>query len=377
MDRKLIFPVLTLMLVILACNVPTSTSTPTVTVIDTPTTPPLPVVSSPGIVTLHMLDENNGWAISETNVLRTSDGGVTWFNATPPGVTSLGWAVASLFENTNTGWVLASNSDTTTGTLYKTIDGGTTWVAAAVPFASGGLQFLDETNGWAITSLGAGTGSMAVAIFQTNDGGGSWTRVFVNDPTVAGSSDSLPLSGMKTGFSFLDTNHGWVGGMEPVDDLIYLYASSDGGVTWTLQDVSLPVGYSGIQTVVISPHFFDAAEGVLPVGLVADPSAIDIYITHDGGLTWSPSTPVESSGQVSIASLTEFFAWDGGPTLEISHDSGTTWESVTPNINIHDTFMTFQFVNAMTGWALTGDASKNYSLYKTVDGGSTWNTLIP
>jgi photosystem II stability/assembly factor-like uncharacterized protein len=218
---------------------------------------------------------------------------------------------------------------------------------------------------------------MAVAIFQTNDGGGSWTRVFVNDPTVAGSSDSLPLSGMKTGFSFLDTNHGWVGGMEPVDDLIYLYASSDGGVTWTLQDVSLPVGYSGIQTVVISPHFFDAAEGVLPVGLVADPSAIDIYITHDGGLTWSPSTPVESSGQVSIASLTEFFAWDGGPTLEISHDSGTTWESVTPNINIHDTFMTFQFVNAMTGWALTGDASKNYSLYKTVDGGSTWNTLIP
>jgi photosystem II stability/assembly factor-like uncharacterized protein len=39
--------------------------------------------------------------------------------------------------------------------------------------------------------------------------------------------------------------------------------------------------------------------------------------------------------------------------------------------------MTFQFVNATTGWALTGDASNHHSLYKTSDGGSTWNILVP
>jgi photosystem II stability/assembly factor-like uncharacterized protein len=71
------------------------------------------------------------------------------------------------------------------------------------------------------------------------------------------------------------------------------------------------------------------------------------------------------------------FAGDGCQNLNVSHDSGTTWDSVTPNINIKDTFMTFQFVNATTGWALTGDASNHHSLYKTSDGGSTWNILVP
>jgi hypothetical protein len=49
-----------------------------------PPTPALPVVASPQIDTIHMLDVMNGWAISDTNLLRTSDGGSTWFNATPP-----------------------------------------------------------------------------------------------------------------------------------------------------------------------------------------------------------------------------------------------------------------------------------------------------
>ncbi len=377
MKRKLIFPVLALMLAILACNIPTGTSTPPVAVTEPPSAPPLPVVSSPGIVTLHMFDASNGWAASETKVLRTTDGGLTWLDATPSGVSSVRWSAARFFLNTSTGWILLSNADTTTGTLYKTVNGGATWAATPVPLTADGLLFLDATNGWAITSLGAGAGSMALAISRTNDGGVTWTRVFVNDPTVAGSSDSLPLSGMKTGFTFLDPNHGWIGGMEPVNDLIYLYSSSDGGATWAFQDVSLPSGYAGAQTIAISPHFFGTAEGVLPVGLISDPMAVVLYLTHDGGLTWNPSTPVASGGQVSIPSPTEFFAWDGGTTLYASHDSGTTWETVTPNVDLHDGFMTFQFVNATTGWALTGDASNNYSLYKTIDGGSTWNILIP
>ncbi len=374
--KRLSFPVLVLLLAVLACNLPVEVTPTPVSATDTPLPPSLPVVSAPGISSIFMLDSDNGWATSETNVLRTSDGGVTWLDATPAGVSDVGWAASCFFRDIHTGWVLISNADTTTGTLYKTDDGGVTWNATPVPFSRGGLQFLDETNGWAITGE-ADEVSMMVEIYRTDDSGSTWTRVFVNDPTLPGSSDSLPISGMKTGFAFLDANRGWIGGMEPVDGLIYFYSTTDGGVTWSLQDLHLPSGYTEAQTITISPRFFGATEGVLPVGLFGDSEGIIFYLSHDGGVTWNPSTPVASSGQVSIASLTDFIAWDGGLTLFASHDSGTTWESITPNIDIHETFMTFQFVNAMTGWALTGDASDNYALYKTSDGGSTWIMLIP
>jgi photosystem II stability/assembly factor-like uncharacterized protein len=39
--------------------------------------------------------------------------------------------------------------------------------------------------------------------------------------------------------------------------------------------------------------------------------------------------------------------------------------------------VSMQFVNATTGWVLTSDASSHRSLYKTIDGGNTWTTIIP
>jgi len=51
------------------------------TTVPAPSQTPAPaVVASPQIASLDMLDDANGWAISDTNVLRTSEGG-------PPGTT--------------------------------------------------------------------------------------------------------------------------------------------------------------------------------------------------------------------------------------------------------------------------------------------------
>ena len=96
---------------------------------------------------------------------------------------------------------------------------------------------------------------------------------------------------------------------------------------------ALPAGYAGAMTNAFPPRFFSATEGVLPVGVYADTSAMILYLSHDGGQTWTASQPVAINGQVSLVSQMDFFVWDGGATLYASHDGGTSWSTITTNVN--------------------------------------------
>jgi photosystem II stability/assembly factor-like uncharacterized protein len=375
---KVLFGGLALLLAVLACGVP-APSTPTVTVppvTATPTVPTLPVATSPSIQSLDMLDANNGWGVGANAVYRTADGGATWFDATPSaGISSA--PRGFFFLNPATGWVVLSVTDPTNGTLYHTTDGGVTWTSASVPFSGGSLSFTDPSNGWDLVGLNAGMSHEAVAVFRTSDGGSTWTQVFVDDPTVSGSSDTLPLVGDKNGITALDANHAWVTGAQPSNDFIYDYITTDGGTTWVHQNVVVPTGYTGAMTSAFPPTFFGATEAVLPVQLFADTNGTDFYLSHDGGATWATSTPLAQGGFIAVGSQTDFFVWDGGTTLNVSHDAGTTWSTVTPNVNLMDKMGYFQFIGSSTGWALTSDSSDHHMLYKTTDGGVTWNVLIP
>lgn len=195
--------VLAIVLMIVACSLPGGVTPPTAVIVTPPvstTTPPptaipapsLPVVAAPQIMNFHMFDASNGWAISGTNVLRTSDGGTTWYNVTPPGVNSLGFSASTFYLDAKTAWVAVAGGDPTTGSLYHTTDGGLTWTTVSVPFGGGWIKFVDPTNGWDLVGLSAGMSHQAVAVFTTSDGGNTWSRVFINDPTVTGYSNTLP-----------------------------------------------------------------------------------------------------------------------------------------------------------------------------------------
>src|SRR5690242_5269994 len=101
-----------LTLVLTACNVsitslPTSLpgpiAPPTEVVPPTPTESPTPEgiqapqVQAPALVTIHFFDELNGWGITETQIVRTIDGGMTWYNVTPPDLKETGTTVQSFF----------------------------------------------------------------------------------------------------------------------------------------------------------------------------------------------------------------------------------------------------------------------------------------
>jgi photosystem II stability/assembly factor-like uncharacterized protein len=322
-----------------------------------------------------MLDLNNGWGLTDTGVVRTTDGGSTWFNATPSGLN--GAPSSPFFLDASTGWLAANSDNPTTGTLYHTSDGGATWSTTAVPFGGGSLHFIDAMHGWDLVGLNAGMSHEAVGIFRTSDGGVTWSRILINDPTVAGYTNSLPLVGDKNGITVLDSNHAWVTGTQPSSDFIYVYTSQDGGITWAHQNLAIPAGYSGAMTGANLPVFFGRREAVLPVLLFANNNGSDFYVSHDGGQTWSATTPVGQGGFLSVASGNDFYVWDGNAPLNVSHDAGASWSTVTPNVTIKDNMVSMQFINATTGWALTSDASNHRMLYKTVNGGATWTVLIP
>ena len=359
-----------------AVTVPAATDTGTPAPASTaPSLPALPVAASPSIQSLAMLDPDNGWALTDTGVVRTTDGGSSWYNATPSGLN--GAPSNPFFLDASTGWLAANSDNPTTGTLYHTNDGGASWSATTVPFGGGSLHFIDAMHGWDLVGLNAGMSHQAVGIFRTSDGGMTWSRIFINDPSVAGYTNSLPLVGDKNGITYLDSKHAWVTGTQPSSDFIYVYASQDGGITWAHQDLAIPAGYSGAMTGANLPVFFGSNEAVLPVLLFANNNGTDFYVSHDAGQTWSSTTPVGQGGFLSAATANDFFVWDGSAPLNVSHDAGASWSTVTPNVNIKDNMVSMQFINASTGWALTSDANNHRMLYKSVDGGATWAVLIP
>ncbi len=332
-------------------------------------------VSTPNIQGLQMLDPNNGWALSETGVLRTADGGHTWHNAAPAGMS--GRPNGSFFMDESHAWVIAASADMTSGTLYRTIDGGATWESISVPFGGASIDFIDPLTGWALAGLGYALSHEAVAVFRTSDGGITWSRVFTDDPTAPDTSDTLPFAGDKNGLTALDADHAWVAGSEPVSDFIYLYSTQDAGKTWSSQNPPLPAAFAGAMTNAYPPHFFNSTDGVLTVGVYADSPVTLLYLTKDGGKNWSAVQPVPVNGRVSMPSFTDFFVWDGGPSLYASQDSGFTWSSVNTNVNFPNELVSFQFVDPTTGWAVTSDANSQYKLYQTTNGGASWNVIVP
>jgi len=338
----------------------------------------LPRIDSPQLNQFYFINENDGWGMTAANVVRTNDGGVTWYNVTPLDVGQVGYA-SFVFNSAKEAFFLLPNVDYTSGTLYRTTNGGVTWITIPVPFAYASMQFLDSNNGFALAALGAGAGSEAVALYKTGDGGMNWTLFFINDPSKDEYNDSLPLGGMKSGFSFLNASRGWVGGSVPVDNYIYLYATQNGGATWIETKLALPAGYEMAQTGNDAPQFFSDTEGTLLVHMTlpSEPGLVTVaYRTTDGGFNWTPGQVIPRGRPAEFFSFNDGVAWGDGQ-FYVTRDAGQTWGAIIPNENFSDRLVSFQFVNALTGWALTDSTGSDPSLYKTTDGGATWTLIIP
>jgi photosystem II stability/assembly factor-like uncharacterized protein len=376
---KRIITLVVLALILSACSHATSTPTPTATVKVTAAPPTLsaPVVSAPAFTAIHMIDATNGWAITDTGVVRTNDGGATWHDVTPSGVTKLGFGTTFYFLDSNHGWVVSGDpSNPSSGTLYRTQDGGATWQSGAVSFLMGNMVFVNASNGWMMSNLDVAVGSNAVAIFQTTDGGGTWKQTYINDPTQPGAATTLPLGGLKDGITPIDMNNAWVGGITYASGVIYLYQTQDGGKTWKLQSVPIPAGYDQAQFETTGPQFVTAQNAFMPVHATNQYGMLmAVYYSHDGGTNWAlTSKLIPNGGSMDFVSANDGFVWNGSEFF-VTHDGAQTWATVSPGIAFGDNFAGMDFVNTLVGFVLTDNVAGTRVFYKTMDGGATWTVV--
>jgi photosystem II stability/assembly factor-like uncharacterized protein len=245
---------------------------------------------------------------------------------------------------------------TDSGTIYRSNDGGTTWVAAAHGLGRGvtTIQYSPFKAGLIYA------GTRGDGLWRSTDSGATWTKLAgIPNTTVRslGFAKSMTLAGADGGlystrdgstwapylsFSPLSLNaiavpavndpaHLLAGGdASKGSEPLPLYVSSDGGTTWT------SVKSLGSSTMIGAA----AAGPVLPKGdnrqLVVGTN-VGAFLSNDGGVTWGQIAGLPAIDYSSVAYVTNrperfYIASDGGGTLAgglwATNDSGQTFRSL-------------------------------------------------
>ncbi len=151
-------------------------------------------------------DDLRGWAVGDTIILRTTNGGETWQAYVSPDVT-IPYLRAVSFAGPTQGWAVGHE-----GKILHTDDGGSSWL----PQSSGqgnpllDIVFVDPSNGWAV-----GVGGV---IIHTTNGGQSWSQQYVGTAAVL------------HGVAFWDISNGIA-----VGDSGLVFTTLNGGGHWERQ----------------------------------------------------------------------------------------------------------------------------------------------
>jgi photosystem II stability/assembly factor-like uncharacterized protein len=338
------------------------------------------LIEAPALVKIQFFNELEGWALTGTQVARTNDGGLTWYDVTPPDLTATEYSLEVFFLDTTHAWLQKPelNNFPKKGVQYYTSDGGSTWISSSTPFSGGDLSFLDENHGWMLADLGLGAGSHAVAVFQTSDGGATWTQTYTNEPNLPDVAHSLPLGGIKSDLVPLDAQTAWVGGVIYSPGTVYLFRTHDGGRSWLPVNLELPAGAHSFEVTINRDQmqFVSATDGFLVVRMSGDSTQTIVYVTNDAGNTWTLApTLIPNSGESVFLSAEEAVIYNG-EQLYVTRDAARTWTIIAPDIVFGESLAAMDFVNPSSGWIIT-DSENHRSLYRTYDGGATWSAILP
>lgn len=265
----------------------------------------VPLPTGPGRYDdIDFCDPLNGWAVNGSGTIhRTIDGGTTW-------VPQLN--VTDYFRSV----VAISPDKAFAGTLdsrfWRTDDGGATWtdVSSALAQPVPGICGLSAPT--AGTIIGCGIWSYPAYIVRSDDGGDTWTH-----SAMAAHASAL------VDVYFLDPLVGLACGVAPnASDGGVIIGTADGGATWTERyRTDHPGEYVWKLHTVDGQRWFASIQGSPAVGTTR-------YLrSDDGGVTWNEGIVWNSYHYIQmIGSLTNDLVYTGGNnSLFMSSDGGDTW----------------------------------------------------
>ncbi|NUM73528.1 T9SS type A sorting domain-containing protein [candidate division KSB1 bacterium] len=242
--------------------------------------------SAKTFLSVHFVDEKNGWLVGEDGVVfKTTNGGKKWLRQT----LNAPELHAVYFVDLQIGWAAGAN-----GFIAKTISGGESWQIQNSGTANGLLDicFFDADTGWAV--------GRSSTILKTINGGNVWETKFT------GNSNLFSVF-------FINAITGWAS--HTSTSLSY---TNDGGENW--------IGRATTPDQIITLAVFFSSE---QQGWCSGSGGI--IATTDGGVTWSRQASISNSVLWSIDFIDTHNGWavgEHGVILKTSN-GGQTWQQVT------------------------------------------------
>lgn len=250
--------------------------------------------------------------------------------------------------------------------IFSTDDGGDTWTKVfshkGTHFRS--LAFTDDNHGFA-SNLGPIDGTSitdATLLYETKDGGGAWAPV----TAIAGPMPTGICNQTK-----IDATHLIAVGR--VNGPCFLMSSSDAGASWT--SISLDSKLS----MLIDARFTTPKDGIVVGGTNDASMKCTILHTGDGGATWETvftsktpaslcwkiSFPTDAVGYVSVQDNGV-----GPATFAKTIDGGKTWVEKPVGLKAAYSGIGIGFITENIGWISSENPKQE--TYRTSDGGETW-----
>lgn len=354
-----------------------------------------PAGQSIKITFIKMLDASAGWGIGGLNgnsdhVLRTSDGGLTWKDLTPPEPApddpQAHKKALGFFMDAQKAWVAFSAPDMTPPSqayIWYTTDGGTSWDYSGLTepalhiesYVPSDLSFVDAQHGWMMAHVGAGMNHDYYALLATTDGGVTWKTLISPQGDNSGTQ-----GGSKSGLVFTTPLDGWMTvDYHGVVAIPYFFKTNDGGTTWESIDLPAPPALPNLfdqnqgYCDMTPPTFFSVTSADLVLNCTqymnnASTKESFLYETSDAGASWKvyayPGGPLQFINTQTAFAL--------GRDIQRSEDAGHTW-AVVKTVNWDGQF---SFVDSSTAWAVATDNGQ-IALVKTTDGGAAWLEIKP